>query len=220
MALTLLVTGGTRSGKSNFAEERAKDFGQQLGKRLVYIATAEAFDEEMAARGCIVHSFDPSMRLPDGRVQKQRRMLAPDSTVPLPDVFPIPQMRDAQMGASDLPNIGWATNADHGFGCNIHPPAKRYVGERLANSALGVLYGRSEVQWRSPTYLSASVERVVSPISTIATSCPREKPSGSALSRTISSSLSSPLRMISRCFSPSGYVRRPTCSKQMLPGGT
>ena len=50
MALTLLVTGGTRSGKSNFAEERVRDFGQHLGKRLVYIATAEAFDEEMAAR--------------------------------------------------------------------------------------------------------------------------------------------------------------------------
>ena len=50
MALTLLVTGGTRSGKSNFAEERARDFGQHLGKHLVYIATAEAFDEEMAAR--------------------------------------------------------------------------------------------------------------------------------------------------------------------------
>ena len=50
MALTLLVTGGTRSGKSNFAEERVRDFGQHLGKRLVYIATAEAFDEERAAR--------------------------------------------------------------------------------------------------------------------------------------------------------------------------
>ena len=50
MAVTLLVTGGARSGKSNFAEERARDFGQQLSKNLVYIATAEAFDDEMAER--------------------------------------------------------------------------------------------------------------------------------------------------------------------------
>jgi hypothetical protein len=64
----------------------------------------------------------------------------------------IPQMRDAQMDAITLPNVGYATNADHGFGCNIHPPAKRFVGERLANAALGLLY---EAQWRSPTYLSA-----------------------------------------------------------------
>ena len=42
MAVTLLVTGGARSGKSNFAEEQAREFGQQLGKSLVYIATAEA----------------------------------------------------------------------------------------------------------------------------------------------------------------------------------
>ena len=50
MAVTLLVTGGARSGKSNFAEEQAREFGQQLGKSLVYIATAEAFDDEMIAR--------------------------------------------------------------------------------------------------------------------------------------------------------------------------
>ena len=50
MTDTLLVTGGVRSGKSNFAEERAKEFGRQLGQRLFYIATAEAFDDEMTAR--------------------------------------------------------------------------------------------------------------------------------------------------------------------------
>jgi adenosylcobinamide kinase / adenosylcobinamide-phosphate guanylyltransferase len=41
-----LVTGGARSGKSRYAEERAK----QLGARLLYLATAEAKDEEMIQR--------------------------------------------------------------------------------------------------------------------------------------------------------------------------
>jgi adenosylcobinamide kinase / adenosylcobinamide-phosphate guanylyltransferase len=42
----ILITGGARSGKSQYAEHRAIEMG---GKRL-YIATAEAKDEEMAQR--------------------------------------------------------------------------------------------------------------------------------------------------------------------------
>lgn len=41
-----LVLGGTRSGKSSFAQSLA----EESGKRLVYIATAEALDEEMSDR--------------------------------------------------------------------------------------------------------------------------------------------------------------------------
>lgn len=43
---TILVTGGARSGKSRFAEDKALSFAP----RAVYIATAEAFDDEMRTR--------------------------------------------------------------------------------------------------------------------------------------------------------------------------
>lgn len=41
-----LITGGARSGKSRHAEQCAKD----SGKTLIYLATGQAKDEEMAAR--------------------------------------------------------------------------------------------------------------------------------------------------------------------------
>jgi adenosylcobinamide kinase / adenosylcobinamide-phosphate guanylyltransferase len=42
----ILITGGARSGKSRYAEQRATE----LGPRRLYIATAEANDEEMRQR--------------------------------------------------------------------------------------------------------------------------------------------------------------------------
>jgi adenosylcobinamide kinase/adenosylcobinamide-phosphate guanylyltransferase len=42
----ILITGGARSGKSSYAEQRAR----ALGPRRLYIATAEAKDEEMRQR--------------------------------------------------------------------------------------------------------------------------------------------------------------------------
>ncbi|GEB34681.1 MULTISPECIES: bifunctional adenosylcobinamide kinase/adenosylcobinamide-phosphate guanylyltransferase [Brevibacillus] len=44
--MIVLVTGGARSGKSTFAET----YAAHLGKAGVYIATAQAFDEEMRER--------------------------------------------------------------------------------------------------------------------------------------------------------------------------
>ena len=46
MGTLIVVTGGSRSGKSEFAENLAR----QRSKKTVYIATAVADDEEMKAR--------------------------------------------------------------------------------------------------------------------------------------------------------------------------
>lgn len=46
----LLVLGGTRSGKSYFAEERTLSIAQNRKLKPIYIATAEAFDDEMRER--------------------------------------------------------------------------------------------------------------------------------------------------------------------------
>ena len=70
----------------------------------------------------------------------------------------LPEMRQAQMAALKLANVGYATNADHGMGCTIHPAEKQYVSERLAASALALRYGREAV-WRSPTYKGAKQQQ-------------------------------------------------------------
>ena len=46
----LLVLGGARSGKSSFAEERARILADARGSHVLYIATAIAFDEDMKDR--------------------------------------------------------------------------------------------------------------------------------------------------------------------------
>jgi len=74
----------------------------------------------------------------------------------------LPTRTNAQMAARTLPNVGYATNADHGAGCNIHPPAKQWCGTRLANSALALQYGH-KVAWKSPSFAASLGAVVVSP---------------------------------------------------------
>ena len=64
-------------------------------------------------------------------------------------------LRDAQYAAVTLQNAGFAVNADHGAGCNIHPPPKQFCAKRLAKSALALQYGQA-VAWISPSYASAT----------------------------------------------------------------
>ena len=46
MSKIILVTGGARSGKSTFAEEKAKEFGEKV----LYVATSKPIDDEMIQR--------------------------------------------------------------------------------------------------------------------------------------------------------------------------
>ncbi len=46
MSFSLLITGGARSGKSSFAEKKTLSYGVPV----IYIATAQALDEEMEKR--------------------------------------------------------------------------------------------------------------------------------------------------------------------------
>lgn len=58
-----LITGGQRSGKSRRAEELAQQWLQVPGHRAVFIATAQAWDDEMRAR-IARHQADRAGRLP------------------------------------------------------------------------------------------------------------------------------------------------------------
>lgn len=65
-------------------------------------------------------------------------------------------LRDAQYAAVALGGVGYGVNADHGAGCNIHPPDKKFCAKRLARSALALQYGQAAAQWKSPNYAGAT----------------------------------------------------------------
>ena len=72
----------------------------------------------------------------------------------------VPVGRAGQMAAMQLPNVAYATNADHGNGCGIHPPDKQFPGIRLGNATLSAVFGHRDRHWVSPSYLGAKVEHL------------------------------------------------------------
>lgn len=55
----ILVTGGARSGKSTYAERLAAELAEPHGGRVTYIATSQAYDEEMEQRVRVHRSARP-----------------------------------------------------------------------------------------------------------------------------------------------------------------
>jgi hypothetical protein len=51
-------------------------------------------------------------------------------------------LRQAQLAALKLPNVGFTTTVDTGDYTNIHPPDKQTPARRLANQALRMIYGK------------------------------------------------------------------------------
>ena len=71
------------------------------------------------------------------------------------------QLRVDQLAGLTRPGDAYASNADWGAGCNIHPPAKQVPGRRLAAAALDLVYSKGAA-WRHPTYASAAAAGVAS----------------------------------------------------------
>ena len=68
-----LILGGARSGKSAHAELLAQD-AEAAGRRIVYVATGQALDDEMALR--IAHQWETSTRLAAAIERSSREPLA------------------------------------------------------------------------------------------------------------------------------------------------
>lgn len=66
-------------------------------------------------------------------------------------------VRDAQRRALELLNTGMAVSFDVGSATNIHPPDKQTVADRLAQSALGMVY-RKDIEFSSPQFVEATTE--------------------------------------------------------------
>jgi hypothetical protein len=70
-----------------------------------------------------------------------------------------PAFREQQRRFLDrLPNVGMAITIDTGQPTNVHPPAKKPVGERLARWALATTYGHDEMVASGPLYRSMRVK--------------------------------------------------------------
>lgn len=67
-------------------------------------------------------------------------------------------LRQAQLGASTVPNTGMAVAIDLGEWNDIHPGNKKPVGDRLAFWAQKLAYGENNIVYSGPLYKSASME--------------------------------------------------------------
>lgn len=67
-------------------------------------------------------------------------------------------VRDAQRRTLELGNTGMAVTLDVGLEKNVHPPDKQTVGARLAQTALGMVYGE-KVETASPLFIQATTEK-------------------------------------------------------------
>lgn len=103
MATTTLITGGTRCGKSRFAEQLA----QQYGAPLCYLATAQPLDHEMddriarhrARRGSDWHTVEEPLALPQtlARLDGSYRALLVDCvTLWLTNLLLLRELPDAE----------------------------------------------------------------------------------------------------------------------------
>lgn len=67
-------------------------------------------------------------------------------------------LRQAQLAALALPNVGFSTAIDTGDWKNIHPPDKQNPSYRLANQALVQIYNKSIAAADFPMYAGSSAE--------------------------------------------------------------
>jgi len=74
------------------------------------------------------------------------------------DPHRLPQLREAQATALDLPHTGMVVTLDVGDLKDIHPRQKQQVGRRLALLALAKDYGRHELHYSGPVFRSMHVE--------------------------------------------------------------
>jgi adenosylcobinamide kinase/adenosylcobinamide-phosphate guanylyltransferase len=102
MARTILITGGARSGKSAIAEARTLSFGRPA----FYVATAQAFDDEMAARIALHQARrGPEWRTHGAPLDLAGALVATDSAPRLVDCLTL-WLTNLMLGGHDVEAAG------------------------------------------------------------------------------------------------------------------